>query len=63
MKKKLRLIGYIIITVSLMILISQLYSYNSETSNVSESTKEICISLLNGSIGLLLLYKSRKIKE
>lgn len=53
MKKKLRFISYLLITVSLFILINLVYRYNTINEPFDELNKEIFISLLNLIIGLI----------
>lgn len=60
MKKKLRFISYLLITLSLFILINLVYRYNTRNENFNELNKEIFISLLNLIIGLIFFFKSRK---
>lgn len=60
MKKKLRFISYLLITLSLFILINLVYRYNTRNENFNELNKEIFISLLNLIIGLIFFLKSRK---
>ncbi|EHO08147.1 hypothetical protein HMPREF9714_02170 [Myroides odoratimimus CCUG 12901] len=45
MKKKLRFISYLLITLSLFILINLVYRYNTRNENFNELNKEIFISL------------------
>lgn len=59
MKKKLRFISYLLITVSLFILINLVYRYNTINEPFDELNKEIFISLLNLIIGLIFFFKSR----
>lgn len=59
MKKKLRFISYLLITVSLFILTNLVYRYNTINEPFDELNKEIFISLLNLIIGLIFFFKSR----
>lgn len=59
MKKKLRFISYLLITVSLFILINLVYRYNTINEPFDELNKEIFISLLNLIIGFTFFFKSR----
>ncbi|AJA70403.1 hypothetical protein MYRA21_3310 [Myroides sp. A21] len=63
MKKKLRFISYLLITVSLFILINLVYCYNNRTDNFDELNKEIFISLLNLIIGFIFFFKSKKSQD
>jgi hypothetical protein len=68
MKTKLKITSYLIILTSLIILGSLLYNYNDRLNTINhidsrELNKEIFISLLTLSIGSVLLYKSKRLKE